>query len=115
MNIVVIEGHLNRPTETRVLPSGETVLSLEVAIAAADGTTDSVPVSWFDPPATASALTDGDRIVVLGRVRRYFWRAAGRTQSRTDVLAEHVVPQRQRKRIERLLQEAAGRLGDGGG
>jgi len=50
--------------------------------------------------------------VVVGRVRRRFFRAGERTQSRTEVVADAVVPATQRKRVETVLRKAHESLGD---
>jgi len=47
-----------------------------------------------------------DGLVVVGAVRRRFYRAGGATVSRTDVLADAVVPARQTKRSAALLKDA---------
>jgi single-strand DNA-binding protein len=79
----------------------------------AGGAADTAPVAWFDPPARLPALGQGDEIVVLGRVRRRFFRTAGgTTASRTEVVADRVVPARPASRVERLLSDTAARLGD---
>jgi single-strand DNA-binding protein len=43
---------------------------------------------------------------VVGRVRRRFFRAGGTTQSRTEVVADTVVPATQAKRVEAALRRA---------
>ena len=57
-----------------------------------DTGTQSVPVAWFDPPPTVAGLEAGAELVVIGSVRRRFFHAGGTTQSRTEVVAEKVVP-----------------------
>ena len=107
MNIVLLRGHLSRPPESRTLPSGVDLVAYDVTVRRPDGPADTVPVVRFDPPASAVDLLPDEEVVVLGRVRRRFFRAGGATQSRTEVVAESVVPARQRKRVERLLAQAA--------
>ena len=46
-------------------------------------------------------------MLVVGRVRRRFYRAGGSTQSRTEVVASAVVPLRRRAAVRRLLAEAS--------
>lgn len=107
MNITVLQGSLSRPPEVRSLPSGDELVAYEVTVAGVrGGKAESVPVVWFDaPPAAASLEADAD-VVVVGRVRRRFFRAGGSTQSRTEVVAEQVVPARQAKRAARLVVTA---------
>ena len=104
-NVVVLRGTLSRDADWRTLPSGDQVVSCDVTVAAAGGgqRAESVPVSWFDPPARAFALAAGDEVVVVGRVRRRFFRAGGVTASRTEVVAHRVVPARSRSRVRTAL------------
>ncbi len=104
-NLVVLRGSLvNEPT-LRQLPSGSTVLQFDVTTRDQAGT-QSVPVAWFDPPPAGVAGAPGDELVVVGSVRRRFFRAGGVTQSRTEVLAEQVVPAAQRRRVRNALSAA---------
>ena len=64
---------------------------------------ESVPVAWFEPPSSASAMGAGDDVVVVGRVRRRFFRAGGATASRTEVVAAAVVPARAPARVRRAM------------
>jgi single-strand DNA-binding protein len=104
MNVVVLQGSLSRPPEPRALPSGDLLVNYEVTVPAAeDRRAESVPVCWFDAPAGAADLEPDSEVVVVGRVRRRFFRAGGSTQSRTEVVAEHVVPVRQAKKAQRAV------------
>jgi single-strand DNA-binding protein len=78
----------------------------EVTIPSDTGRSESVPVVWYDAPASAIDLDVDERVVVVGRVRRRFFRAGGSTQSRTEVVADAVVKARQRKRVEAMLEKA---------
>lgn len=110
MNVVVLRGRITRPPVERTLATGSTVMELDLSVRAADGTLETVPVAWADPPARASSLDEGTEVVVLGRVRRRFFRAAGRTQSRTEVVARDVRPARQARKVDALLATAGERL-----
>jgi single-strand DNA-binding protein len=112
MNVVVLRGALSSAPVERSLPSGAIVWSLEVTCPADDGSgpVSSVPVSWIDPPLR-TPLSAGDEIVVVGHVRRRFFRVGGATQSRTEVVAAEVVPARQARRAERVVTRAAQLLG----
>ena len=98
MNIVILRGMLSRPCELRELRSGDHVAAYEVTIRHEDGPADTVPVVWHGAPAWACGLDVGEEVVVTGRVRRRFFRAGGSTQSRTEVVADAVIPGRRRKR-----------------
>ena len=114
LNVVMLRGRLSRPAELRVLPSGDRLVALELSVAQPGVRTESVPVVWHDAPAVAEALDVDQAVVVLGRVRRRFFRAGGATQSRTEVVAETVIPARQAKRARSLLDKAKVRLEDSG-
>jgi single-strand DNA-binding protein len=109
-NLVVIRGRLSRPVDNRVLPSGSRVLALEVTIERADGPAESVPVAWFEAPTAALEWDTGRHVVVVGRVRRRFFKAGGATQSRTEVVADQVIPVSQTKRLRAALAAAINRL-----
>jgi single-strand DNA-binding protein len=106
MNMVVVEGLLTRPAQDRELPSGSRLLTLEVTVRPTEGPAETLPVAWFDAPAWASSLDQGTPVVVVGRVRRRFFRAGGATQSRTEVVAERVVRVTDTKRARATLAAA---------
>lgn len=108
INVAVVRGRLSRPAELRMLPTGSTLLGLEVTVRREGAErAESVPVVWHDAPASATALDAGDEVVVVGHVARRFFRAGGSTQSRTEVVASAVVPTRNAKRVQILLRGAA--------
>jgi|SRR5579864_2784422 len=104
-NVAVLIGRLARPAEPRDLPSGDRLVQYEVTIPNETGRAESVPVVWFAAPASAGDYDVDERVVVVGRVRRRFFQAGGRTQSRTEVVAESVVPARQAKRAEAAVEK----------
>lgn len=106
MNVVLLRGVLSSAPSSRELPSGSLLVSYEVTTRAEGAAADSVPVAWFDPPRRAADLTAGTEVVVTGRVRRRFFRTGGATASRTEVVATAVVPVSQRRRVEKVLQQA---------
>lgn len=106
MNVVVLRGRLSRPPEHRDLPSGDSLVAYEVTVERTGERAESVPVVCFGAGAAARDLEPDTEVVVVGRVRRRFYRAGGSTQSRTEVVADGVVPARQAKRVERLLSGA---------
>ena len=113
MNVVIIQGRLSRPAEERVLPSGDRLVQLELTIARSSEKAESAPVVWFDAPASARELDVDEEVVVVGRVRRRFFRTAGGTQSRTEVVAEQVVLRRHTKKVAAALARAHRLLDDG--
>jgi single-strand DNA-binding protein len=109
-NLCVLTGALARPPELRTLPSGAVVASLEVRVAAPEGPVEVVPVALVDPSPAVVALAPGTDVLVLGRVRRRFFRVGGTTQSRTEVVAAEIVPSRQRARARRVVAAAVAQL-----
>jgi single-strand DNA-binding protein len=71
-----------------------------------------VPVAWFDPPAKAS-FEAGAEVVVTGYVRRRFFRSGGATQSRTEVVADTVVPANSRARARKAVERAINVVAEG--
>lgn len=111
MNITLVRGRLSRAPEPRDLPSGDHLVAYEVTVDRPGARAESLPVVWHDPPAAALSLDVGTEILVVGRVRRRFFRvAAGATQSRTEVLADVVLPVRQAKRCRSAIDKALTRV-----
>ena len=92
LNLAIVIGNLGKPAEVRSLPSGVSLANFDLVVAQVDGTPDNVPVALFDPPDETSQWTPGDTLLVVGRVRRRFFRVGPNTQSRTEVVAEKVLP-----------------------
>jgi len=107
-NVVVLRGTLVAELRWRELPSGQLLGQFDVTTRDDTGT-QTVPVAWFDPPPAAEELGVGSELVVVGSVRRRFFRAGGTTQSRTEVVAEKVLPAGRRRDVRRAL-DGAGRL-----
>jgi len=105
-NVAVLIGRLARPAEPRDLPSGARLVQYEVTIPSETGRAESVPVVWYDAPAAAEDYDVDEKVVVVGRVRRRFFQAGGSTQSRTEVVADAVVPSRQSKRANAAMEKA---------
>ncbi len=109
-NIVVLAGWLARPAEMRELPSGDHLVAYELTVPREGARAESVPVVWFEAPASAADHDVDDQVVVIGRVRRRFFRAGGSTQSRTEVVADAVVAARQVKRVRTAVGKAQAAL-----
>jgi single-strand DNA-binding protein len=111
MNVAVVRGRLSRPSEERMLPSGDRMVTYEVTIPSADDQpAESVPVVWFAAPASAADMDVDTEVVAVGRVRRRFFKAGGGTASRTELVADVVVRARQGKRVVAALETALSRL-----
>ena len=113
LNLAVVRGPLSSDPDLRSLPSGAEVANLSVRTPV-DGRSTSVPVTVWDPPAWIADLAEGDEVLVLGAVRRRFYRAGGGTGSRVDVEASFVARPDKRqlgvftRRIEASLAELTG-------
>lgn len=103
VNVAVLRGTVSSEPRERELPSGGTVTNVEVTTVV-DGDRVSVPVVVHDRTVP---VADGDEVVVVGYVRRRFFRAGGVTQSRTEVVAHQIVPARRRRTAERAVAAAA--------
>jgi len=107
MNVVVLAGVLSAPPVSRDLPSGSVMLTMSVTTD--EPTRSSVPVVWFDPPA-GIAFDQGQRVVVVGTVVRRFFRSAGGTQSRTEVVATAIDLEGRSRRTRKPLAAAQQQL-----
>jgi single-strand DNA-binding protein len=109
INTAVIVGELSSDPVSRELPSGDLLTQYEVAVRSEGHPADTVPVVCF--AASQPSLSAGERVVAVGRVRRRFFRAGGATASRTEVVADAVIPARQLKRsanaIAAVVQDLA--------
>lgn len=97
-NVAILAGVLSSDPTLRELASGDIVMTYEVTTKVGDERASSVPVAWFcDETTKRPDLVKGDAVVVTGRVHRRFFRAGGFTQSRTEVVADRVIPAGRRK------------------
>ncbi len=109
-NLVILSGSLSRPPEVRTLPSGDSLVAYEVTSRPADGPALSVPVTCAGGAAPVD-LDVGTEVVITGVVRRRYFRAGGATQSRTEVVADAVIPARQVARARRAVERALSAAG----
>ena len=105
-NVVVLVGELSGPPRRRELATGANVVEFDVTTRGESGT-GSVPVAWFAPGPGADDLDAGNTIVVVGHVRRRFFRAGGTTQSRTEVVAARVLVNARPAVVRRLKEQVA--------
>ncbi len=101
VNVAILRGTCSSPAGIRVMPSTQSLAQLQVTTRV-DGRGLSVPVAVVDPPAWVQELDAGDEIVVVGVIRRRFFRAAGTTASRVEVEAEVVARARDRRRLRTI-------------
>lgn len=106
-NVAVVAGVLSSDPVPRELASGDVVLSYEITTRDLDNVPSSVPVSWFCADlGRCPTLEKGDAVVVTGRVHRRFFRAGGQTQSRTELVADRVLPGSRRKAAQHAIERA---------
>ena len=99
-NVVVLRGRVSSEPRVRELPSGSAIVNLEVTTVV-DDVSVSVPVVVDSATVECAA---GDEVVVVGTVRRRFFRAGGATQSRTEVLADKVVRASRARAAQKLVE-----------
>jgi single-strand DNA-binding protein len=87
-NIAVLRGVLATGVRISELPAGSVVYNFDVRAGGVDGP-HVVPIAWRDP-VRPPRLARGDDVVVVGSVRRRWFRAGGASQSRTELLASCV-------------------------
>lgn len=109
-NLVVVRGTLRADPERRGLATGDDVLVCDLIVHVDEGPSESVPVLWEEPPAAAGRLVADLDVVVIGRVRRRFFRVGGATATRTEVHADSIVPVRAGATLRRTLDLALGSL-----
>jgi single-stranded DNA-binding protein len=110
MNVAILWGRLSSDPRVTTLESGDVLVRYEVTVAHDDGPADSVPVAWLGAASAAPSddLTTGDEVVVVGKVRRRWFRpAAGPSRSATEVVAATVLPATDRRRVRAALTRAA--------
>lgn len=112
-NLVIVRAVINREPEFRALASGDEVLAFDMTIRADDGPAESVPVIWTNPPANAHNFVEGDDVVVLGAIRRRFFRSGGTTASRTELNARQMVPVSARAKVRSALDAVLDSLAEG--
>jgi single-strand DNA-binding protein len=112
MNVVVVHGVVSRAPDVRELADGSQVAQLEVSAESAGGRT-TVPVAWSSPTEPVPGV--GAEVVVTGYLRRRYFRVGGATQSRTEVVADAVVPARARARARKAVGQALQQVSDGFG
>jgi single-strand DNA-binding protein len=109
VNVAVVRGVVSSPPERRVLPSDTVLVQLQVTTRLASETL-SMPVSCWNPQAWVEELEAGAEIVVVGRVRRRFFRAGGATASRVELEADVVARASDKRRVRAATRRAAAAL-----
>jgi single-strand DNA-binding protein len=128
-NQVVIVGNLTRDPELRYTPNGAALVKFGVAVSRrvkddVTGQWKDADTSFFDVTAwrtlaenVAETLTQGSRVVVVGRLRTNTWETPeGEKRSKVEIEAEEIGPSLKwaTAKIERN-ERKGGDFGDGGG
>lgn len=106
INIVVIVGEVTSPPVSRELSSGVTVSTFDVATVTDAGRV-SVPVSLEGESEVAII---GAQVCVIGVVRRRFFRSGSSVASRTEVVAQSVLPVRRRAQVRKAIERVSDNL-----
>jgi single-strand DNA-binding protein len=109
VNVAIVRGTVSSAAERRVLPSDTVLVQLQVTTRL-ESETLSMPVSCWNPDGWVEELQPGDEIVVVGRVRRRFFRAGGATASRVELEAEVLARASDRRRVRAALRRATAAL-----
>jgi single-stranded DNA-binding protein len=111
VNLVVLRGVASAPPEIRTLTSGRRIATVSVRVHAVDPGATSVPVAVREPPAWVEDLDEGSPIVVVGALRRRFFKtAAGTTGARVEVEARAVGRGTDRRRLDAARRRAEDEL-----
>jgi hypothetical protein len=106
INIVVLVGEVTSPPVSRELPSGAVVSTFDIATVTRSGRV-SVPVSLEGETEVAVV---GAEVCVVGLVRRRFFRSGATVASRTEVVAQSVIPMRRRAQVRKAVGVATENL-----
>jgi hypothetical protein len=109
MNLAVAQGVVVGAVTRRDTEVGSS-LSFDVRTSSTLGSS-TIPVRWTPRSTTKSAhVAEGDQVTVVGSVQRRFFRSAGSTQSRTELVASTVVrgERAARRAIDAALAGLAG-------
>jgi hypothetical protein len=106
INIVVLVGEVTSPPVSRELPSGAVVSTFDIATMTSSGRV-SVPVSLEGETEIAVV---GAEVCIVGIVRRRFFRSGASVASRTEVVAQSVIPMRRRAQVRKAVGAATENL-----
>lgn len=101
VNLTVLVGVITSPLISRELHDGTIVSTFDLATPLIHGRV-SVPISVDGEP---DAVAVGSEVCVVGFVRRRFFRAATSVTSRTEVVAQSVVPLRRMAQVRKAVDK----------
>lgn len=106
INVSVVVGVVASEPQFRTNAEGETLMSFDVVCVGDHGRL-TVPISFA---GESEAVVEGAEVCVTGFVRRRFFRAGPSVASRTEIVAEHVVPVRRKAQVRKVVQNAVENL-----
>lgn len=110
MNIAIVVGVVTRDADSRMLPSGDELISFDVSVKREGERTEVVPVVWIDKSDKLKDLSAEDPVVVFGRVRKRFYQTGVGLQSRTEVVADRVSTSKSRRSVSSVLRDVRDEL-----
>lgn len=91
VNVSIVWGECTASPEVRELESGSRVAAFPLRVRSGEAAATSVPITVWEPAGWVEELAAGDQVVVVGRVRRRFFRSsAGGVGASVDVEAGYV-------------------------
>jgi single-strand DNA-binding protein len=114
LNLAVVIGKLTKEPQTRSLPTGVPTTTFDLQVPVGERDNQTVPISQFPTPegdVQSPSWPVGEQLVVVGRVRRRFFRAGGTTQSRTEIVAQYVAPLQDKDAVDAFLVQAERAIG----
>lgn len=99
-NLALVRGRLVALPTVRVIDRHQRATTFDLATLV-NGRRVVVPVVALN--MDLPIIKVGDEVTAFGHVRRRFFRVGARTQSVTELLAEHIVPGAKSKRLEKLF------------
>ena len=110
MNIAVVVGFVTRDSQSRMLPSGDELVSFDVSVRREGERTEVVPIVWIDQSDKLRDLSADDPVVVFGRVRKRFYQTGVGLQSRTEIVADRVSLSKSRRSVAKMLRDVRDEL-----
>jgi hypothetical protein len=105
MNIAVVMGTVTRDAQSRMLPSGDELMSFDVSVRREGERTEVVPIVWIDRSDKLRDLSTDDNVVIFGRIRKRFYQTGAGLQSRTEVVADRVSTSKSRRSVASMFRE----------
>ena len=105
-NMALVRGALVAQPTVRVIDRHQRATTFDLATVV-NGRRVVVPVVALNMDLPVIKI--GDEVTALGHVRRRFFRVGPRTQSVTELLAEHIVPGAKTVRLDKLFAVASTR------